>query len=264
MVGECDRVMLHVDNFVSGTPLDIHIRTKIRYEYCKFVPLLLGIRSRHCRQLILSPPPTITAYIESAALRIGHDDSDVLEVTSWGGYSLGGIGKATVDGKIPSITGYPIHYSRPNDKVHVFDVVIGPNETITLSTFKDLVSVKINGGTPDHFKDSVGVMGSFEGELLARDGVTVIADRNAFGQEWQIREGEAMLFQTVREPQAPKEQCRLPTAATEMARHRRLGESIARTAAEKACAHLSGKSKEACVFDVMAVGDVDIARAGSY
>ena len=39
------------------------------------------------------------------------------------------------------------------------------------------------------FTNSTGLMGSFEtGELLARDGVTVISDHNQMGQEWQVKE----------------------------------------------------------------------------
>ena len=75
-----------------------------------------------------------------------------------------------------------------------------------------------------------------------------------------------MLFRAIRSPQAPTEQCRLPAdAAKESLRGRRLGEnSVSRDAAEQACAHLGGESKDACIFDVMAVGDLDIAQMGAF
>ena len=99
------------------------------------------------------------------------------------------------------------------------------------------------------------------------------------------------------------EQCRLPSSDSEESRRRRLlSSSVTKEAAEKACAHVRGAGKKACVFDgttamvlllallycnigssflhydghltyalcclavhtVMAVGDVDIAKAGAY
>ena len=51
LLGECDLVLVHIDDFQNGLPLDIHIRTKIRYEDY--------------------------SYIESAAIKIG---DDILEV----------------------------------------------------------------------------------------------------------------------------------------------------------------------------------------
>ena len=125
--GECDIVLVNAPQFETGTTLDIHARTTIRYAY---------------------------SFITSAALRIG---SDTLEVTSFGQYSVGGIGNANLEGT--KIAGFPVYHTQPNDKHHIFDVVIGPNENITLSSFKDLVSVKIAGGSQDHFGSSVGVMG---------------------------------------------------------------------------------------------------------
>ena len=89
-------------------------------------------------------------------------------------------------------------------------------------------------------------------------------DPNAFGQEWMVRNDEPMLFRTVRAPQYPAK-CILPSFVTKVGR-RRLGESIARAADEKACTHLKDNKQRmaACVFDVMAAGDFDIAQAGAY
>lgn len=47
---------------------------------------------------------------------------------------------------------------------------------------------------------------------------------------------------------------------------RRLGESIAESAAEKACAHW-GDQKDQCVFDVLAMNDIEVAShpmAGAF
>lgn len=217
--------MLHVPNFEPGLDLRIHVRTTIRYNY---------------------------SFIESAAIRIG---DDTLEVVSFGGYALNGIGNADLEDAEANLAGYKITHSRPNDKEHVFAISIGPHETITISTFKDIVSVMIDdGGISNHYDASVGIMGSFVGgSMLARNGTVIMEDPHEFGQEWQVLSDEPMLFRTLRAPQFPQQKCRLPSSdGTKDARHlRRLGEnSITREAAEKACAHLeAGSSKEACIFD---------------
>jgi hypothetical protein len=132
-------------------------------------------------------------------------------------------------------------------------VVLGPNENITLSTFKDLVSVSVTGGTKEHFGSSVGMMGSFEGgQMLGRDGKTLMTpdDHDIFGQEWQVKAEEPMLFQSVRHPQSP-EQCRLPDFKDSTAKkRRRLGETgISRPIAEAACSNVAADRKENCIFD---------------
>ena len=187
-----------------------------------------------------------------------------MAVGSWGAFNVNGVGDAS---QAVDLAGFPLYHTMLNKKQHIFDVVLGTNENITISTFKDLVSVKIKGGSHDHFGASVGIMGTFGGELLARNGSVVNTDQtaiNAFGQDWQVREDEPMLFESVRAPQAPYEKCRLPSMAS--MEQRRLGEgSVTKEAAEKACAHLIGEDrKEACIFDCMAVGDIEIAQAGAY
>jgi hypothetical protein len=69
---------------------------------------------------------------------------------------------------------------------------------------------------------------------------------------------EPMLFRTARHPQYPQK-CVMPDPAA--VGQRRLGETVARRAAEAACARFAGAGAifENCVYDVMAVGDVDIA-----
>lgn len=230
--------MAQVQNFEPDKDLFLHVRTSIRYDY---------------------------SYMESAALRIGED---VLEVASFGQYALNGIDQANLHEAGATLSGYPIYHSQKSSKQHIFEVVTGPKEKITISTFKDMVSVKIHGATVEHFGDSVGIMGSVSGAMLTRDGsiFNVTEDPNAFGQEWQVREDEPMLFRSARSPQAPKEQCKLPSSGPKDHIRRRLAESrISREAAEAACSHLGNEAaKEACVYDVIAIGDLDIAQAGAY
>jgi len=203
--------------------LDLHVRTKIRYAY---------------------------SYIQVAALRIG---DDVLEVAGWGDYKVNGVFAGGLEERGGLAGLFPIFHTQVSKKHHIFDVVVDPAVNITFSTFKDIVSVEIKGGSLDDFEDSVGLMGSFvDGAMFARDGHTIIADATAFGQEWQVQKHEPMLFQTIRAPQHPQDKCRLPSSDTMQTLRRRLGESsLSKREAEEACAHLTGAGKSACVVDGM-------------
>jgi hypothetical protein len=226
---------MHVSDFDGrGNDLDLHIRTTIQRDQY--------------------------SYIESAAVQIG---GDVLEVASYGDISVNGVDTPDFDDdSVNQLAGYGIVHTMVNKKKHSVDVVLGPNTNITLGSYKHLVSVSVvSGGMGSKFfGESSGLMGSYSGVLLARDGVTVMDDMNVFGQEWQVRsEEEPMLFRSAREPQFP-EKCVLPTVQAARTKRRRLGETIARKIAEKACARASDNAFNACVFDVMSVGDVEAAE----
>jgi len=235
-MGQCDLVYLRDSKFEENKSLDIHVRTTVRYDY---------------------------SYIESAAVRIG---DDILEVTSFGEYVLNGVSEVDLNGDAANVAGFPIYHTQPTEKSHIFDIVIGVRENITLSTFKDLVTVKITEAHKSHFGRSEGLIGTFSGATVGRDGnvMSVEGDgANAFGEEWQVREDEPMLFRSVRAPQYPAK-CVLPTPAQKESRKLRRAEGISRAAAEKACAHLGDDRKEACISDVIAVGDIEIAQGGMY
>jgi hypothetical protein len=229
--GECDLILLQSSTFESGLGMDVHIRTQIRNGM---------------------------SFISSAALRIG---TDVLEVASQGVYYLNGVAGADLPAEF---SGLAFSHTEPTNKQHVFDVHIGGREHIKIKTYKDFVSVLVEMGHKKHFGDSVGLMGDFEmGQMIARDGNTVLNDWNAFGQEWQVLETEPKLFQTVRFPQHPHV-CTMPAPKLVSQLRRRLSEStVEELAAEKACAQW-GEGKDDCVFDVLATGDLDMATAGSY
>jgi hypothetical protein len=244
--GECDLELMHVPKFDGKVDLDVHIRTTIQYDY---------------------------SYVEEAALRIG---DDILEVTAWGEYAVNGVEDAKINSyidtqahirsnyKINQIGGYPIYHTMLSKKKHQFDVVLGPGQNITLSNHKEFVSVKTHHVSG--FAGVTGFLGNHEGQMLARDGVTDMSgDPNAFAQEWQVR-NEQSLFRTVREPQFPA-QCRLPSHAdAEAMEQRRLGEGISEEEAEAACAHLKKNVHEfkACVYDVTATNDLDMAQSGAF
>jgi hypothetical protein len=229
--GECDLVLVHSSTFEAGLGLDVHIRTKLLNDM---------------------------SYIASAALRIG---SDVLEVESQGVYWLNGVLNADLPDEF---SGFAFSHTQPTDKQHVFDVYLGGRERIKLKTYKNFVSVLIEQGHDEHFSDSVGLMGDFRyGVKLSRDGKSVIADANAFGQEWQVLDTEPTLFQTVRLPQYPQK-CTMPTHKATSKLRRRLSESSAELlAAEKACSHW-GEGKDDCIFDVLTTGDLEMAVVGAY
>ena len=165
------------------------------------------------------------------------------------------------------LASYPVTYHRLDDKHYVFDIALSDEEHVVLSTFKDLVNVKLVNATRAHFGTSVGLMGDYaNGRMLARDGITVLSDPNEFGQEWQVHPArDPMLFQNKDGgPQYP-EKCILPNPAEKASR--RLGEgSIPHEAAEEACSkHWSDKERQdLCVYDVLAMQDLEVAQAGVY
>lgn len=186
-------------------------------------------------------------------MKIGND---ILEVSSFGDFAFNGVDSPDLD----TLSGYAVQHTQVNKKKHTFNVIVGKHENITISTFKDFVSVSITSGAEStkFFRNSNGLMGSYNsGSLLARDGTTVMEDMNDFGQEWQVQEW--LLFRSTRSPQFPQK-CILP--GPRASGQRRLGENMARTTAEAACSHYSGIQFDNCVFDVLSVGDVDIATSG--
>jgi hypothetical protein len=219
--GECDLVFLNAPNFADGLGLTIHLRTKIRYAY---------------------------SYVESAALRIGNS---ILEVGSFGGYALDGVDDANLKDPGANLGGFAILHSQFDPKRHLFEIIIDEHESIKITTFKDIVSVKILGGSSSYYANSVGMMGSFEdGTMLARDGTTVIADPNLFGQEWQVHETEPKLFRVNRSPQLPREQCRLPSTLPNVTGRRLEGSHVWREDAERACNRVGVDAvKQNCMFD---------------
>ena len=72
------------------------------------------------------------------------------------------------------------------------------------------------------------------------------------------------LFQVAdRPPQFPSK-CRLPSDAPSVSEARRLGGTISRVEAEKACEDWTGEEKEGCIYDLVATGDLELASAGAY
>lgn len=225
--GECDLVLLSVPEL----DLDIHVRTTIRYAY---------------------------SFIQTAAIRVG---KDVLEVASWGEYLLNGVDGALEHNNhgeaVPMLGGYPIHYVQMEAIKHRFIIPLDDHgHNVTVLTYKDFVNVQIDA-PGSVLANSHGLMGDFHtGLSLARDGKTVLTDPVAFGQEWQVREDEPSLFDTVRAPQAPLDECRLPKEKAQ--KHDE--NSVLHQAAVKECEEHARQNKAACVADVMATGDLGMVQ----
>lgn len=243
-MGECDLKLVHVESFDGKQDLAIHARTTVRYSY---------------------------SFIETLAVRIGND---TLEVSSWGEHALNGVENAMVANTpaqnglrkqvaVPDIGGYPIIFSQVDKKKTIVDISLGEGQRISIKTMKDLVGIAIHNANERQFGNTVGLLGNFHGQLLARDAATDLHDNaDALGQEWQVRDNEPMLFRTARAPQYPA-RCNLPVNPDER-EARRLGEGIQEEAAKLACSHLKGSAFDACVYDVTATNDLDMAQSGAF
>lgn len=232
--GSCDLVLLQAPEFAHGLGLDIHIRTKSRYQY---------------------------SYIESAAVKMG---DDILEVGGWGENFFNG-----VDG-----TRYPktmggfaiVTHEYQSKKIQRFEIALDHHTKIVMRAFKDLVSVTVEKSSLVLFQNSVGMLGGASGQMLARDGTTLMkSEPNAFGKEWQVKDTEPKLFQNMdRFPQYP-EACVMPSANASMQSRRLGGVTVSENDALEAC-NKEGRMKDLdeCVYDILATGDLELAQAGGF
>jgi len=237
--GACDLVLLNNPGFANGKGMQIHIRTEI---------------------------DTWWSYIKTAVLKIGDETFEVMGGEGLKYWINGKPGKTNLkNGRTLSkqLAGeYPIRFRWMNDKQHTFKVDLGNGEHILFKTFKQFVRVQVEAWNVDDFVGSNGLMGSFPGGVhFARDNSTILDDPNMMGQEWQVLSSESKLFHNINGPQHPQK-CTMPTE-TETGRKRRLGEGgISLEDAEAACARVDAVNRNACVFDVLATNDKEMA--GSY
>lgn len=227
--GICDQVLVTSPTFGDGLGLDIHVRTKPRYEY---------------------------SYIEAAAIKLG---DDILQVGSWGQYWINGV--ESVELPFTMANKYAVDRVVDSKRKHKFVITLDKlkMEVIVINVVKDMVNVNVENATATNFGGSQGMLGSFPGGVeLARDGATIVEDHNLFGQEWQVLESDPCLFLSSN-PHQPLAGVCVPLVAS--AEGRRLGEGIEKEAAEKACAnHQEPLMKDMCTFDVMAMIDLDVAE----
>lgn len=231
--------------FANGLGLHVHIRTKIESWW---------------------------SFIESAVVKLG---DHTLELK---GGAVGEGAKYWVNGlpgdefDVPTelldmidsvrahLPGFDIHYHHIDSKQHRFRFDLN-GDAISLSTYKSWVAVQVHGVNDRQFAGSLGLMGSFPtGALVARDGLTVETDTNAFAQQWQVLSSEPMLFHEPGDGVHHPEQCAMPSASQK--KSRRLGESgLTEDAAALACARVKAGDQDSCIFDVLASNDIDMAGA---
>jgi hypothetical protein len=230
--GVCDLVLLQNPNFASGLGMDIHMRTNLFFKQF--------------------------SYISTAVLRIGDETLEVMGGKNENSYWINNVFQEDLE---RGISGYPISFRQVDFRQREFVVALNRNgDSITFKTYKDFVSIGIHTRNSADFGSSLGLMGTFDkGIKLGRDNSTVHKDANAFGEEWQVLADEPMLFHNVAGPQAP-EKCDMPTQSVQ---RRRLGANhISQEDAETACGRVNANDFDACVFDVMATNDKELA--GSY
>ena len=231
MGSACDVVLAKSQSFGNSLGLAVHTRLKARYEY---------------------------SFIESAAVQIG---DAVVEVSGYGAYVIDGVSNAELPMKLADR--YLITKEEKNQHDITFTIHVNDHERILVKAFKDLVSVRFDGAENEDFADVVGLMGDFKtGQRFSRDRTQIMLDDNAFGQEWQVQPGvDPELFLT--KPEREGQGCMIPSIVEEGRRH--LGESISVEAATKACKDRGTKGAvSACIYDVIAFGDLEAAAAGAY
>ena len=230
-------MLLRNPSFHDGLGLSVHIRTKIQEWW---------------------------SYIASVVVQIGED---TLEFTGgkngdWMYWINGKPGDmdSLEDGSNlhATLSGFPIKYKNVSAKANRFRVDLGVGNALALENYNKFIRVTVGAHTKDKFVGSLGLMGSFpEGKRIARDGETVVKKANDFGKEWQVLADEPQLFHTMEGPQSPMG-CTMPDVTKRT--KRRLGEAlITKDEAAVACAHAKEAEKDACIFDVLATNDKDLA-----
>ena len=168
---------------------------------------------------------------------------------------------------VTTLAGLTFRYMRVGENLEAHIYLGHGHEKILLKTFKGFVKVVFDVEGSDYYHGSRGMLGRVpDGKRVGRDGETFIEEVNAFGQEWQVLPSEPKLFHTYDDAWVVSagQKCAMPdqSEATVMLRKRRLANGLASEAAEAACSHLeSVDDRAACVYDVVATQDMDMAGA---
>jgi hypothetical protein len=233
--GKCDLILIKSGSFHHGKGLEIQIRTELCLEW---------------------------SFIAHAAIKIG---DEVLQVGSHGMFALNGVAGAQLKKKadLPSVGGFPVKYFHYGSDRQKFEIDIGDKQKVVVKVYNQFLAVAIDDAEEEDFGDAVGLMGHFHtGKVVGRKG-DIMTDAMEIGSEWQVRDTETMLFTEVQEPQYPTH-CSMPSPKAIELRKRRLSESmVSYDQAEKACAAwVEAEAREACMYDVLATGDLRMADAG--
>jgi len=221
--GECDLVLIDSPTFANGLGLRLHIRTT-RVGYY--------------------------SYIERTALQIG---SDVLEFQNDVETFLFN-GETNNDPKL-TMGGFEVRRTKRAISVRLSNDVKAKIDFYEKK--HGMPYFDIDGGGTDMFAGSLGLLGDWQtGKMIGRDGLTEMEEAEVHALEWQVRDTEPMLFQSMRAPQYPTV-CIPP----EKILGKRLGDSHMKAEAEKVCAIQNPGDIANCVFDVMATRSLSTAEA---
>lgn len=231
--GACDLVLVHNPKLSTGRFLNIHIRTTIQ-----------GIFS----------------YIENAAIQIGEE---VLEIqASKLGRGVRNVLNGEDVGNPTLFAGFSIKKvnetkycaKKKCEGAEIIKIDLEDDGEVVITNWKGYLYVDVIA-TGDGFLFSEGLMGKRDQSgKYARNG-TLLHDADEFAQEWQVLQTEPNLFKENRYPQAPIP-CIPPPKQLE---RRSDGTGLTRRRAADACSGLYGGIKDACVYDVMATSDLDMA-----
>jgi hypothetical protein len=236
--GQCDMILTKDPQFADGLGLEVQIRTKLVRFW---------------------------SYIKDVAIRIG---DDILEIEGAGDPEVGETRywmNLEYNGHLESIGGFPVSLHVRSKVKRRFEIDLNskfPGQKIVIYLYKEFVKVDFVNGSEESYGNTMGMLGDFKtGETRARDGTTVIDDFTQFGNEWQVRPFEDMLFHDISDPQFPK-RCIEPEDP-QGERRRRLDEStVSEEQAEKACAQLQDPwERKDCVYDILATQDLDMVGA---
>jgi len=226
--GQCDLVLIDNPHLSTGAGVRVHVRTKIRSWY---------------------------SFIQEAAIQI---DSEVLEIHAQKAFFLNG--KAIV-GPPNYFGGYPIEIvnstkwcrKKSCPRTVITRLKLGVDGSITVTAWKGFLYVDVYA-VGAGFRDSVGLLGKRDivGKF-ARNG-TILQDDRTYAEEWQVLDTEPALFLEKKYPQYP-DRCIIPPKGQVFRR----SPNINRRMAMKACSQVTDGAKDACMFDVMATGDIDMA-----
>ena len=249
-------------NFNAGSGLSVHIRTT----------------------RVDTPRGISFSYISGAAVQIGRN---LFEVFNNGSILMDG-NNATrpfdfndSEHLSSTSTSFADHYTLTismkgsKGRIVLFNLDLHNDKRIKIrsNTKSGMIFVDIDG----YFEDSEGLLGSppdpgsNDGKLLSRDRtMDMTGNWNAYGEEWQVRNTDSILFQERRYPQYPAgcvyEDQSAGKEKTKV-RRRLLGNNahgVAREMALEACAHAVGKMKAFCIDDVLTTGDVELAMDPFY
>ena len=234
----------------------------------------------HIRTTRVDRPRMSYSYISNAAVQVGRN---VMEVSEDGSILVNGkITLLSDDDNVVDFAGqYSITRTKMGSKKNIVSYKLnldnGRAVTVRSNTKSGMLFVDIDG----HFADSEGLLGPPRGpgtaKLYSRDGsMDLVGNWNSFGEEWQTRSDEPMLFQKVRAPQHPVG-CSYEAAEggekgdrpSSLLRGRRLivddVVGVSEEIAKKACANaVPGKKMEFCIADIMVTNDLDLAEDPYY